>query len=195
LNIECFEQIDEISRQLNSRTDDKAVTAKDKISLYKMSVEQRNKRQEQLNKIIGTERAYSAELENQFKVKKEELQKRHRELCGEYFGDSRGQLDQAWKKHQSEGTETAKKAYEDLEAERKKTEAQLWVIDQQIAIPASATHTYEVLTADTINAQIAELQKTLTNEATLSGVADWRTLAYKAGQATMHGAGYLFMVQ
>jgi hypothetical protein len=170
LNVERLDQLEEITKKLESSTNEKAATAQNKIISYQTLNETRNQWQRQLTKILGEEKAESAALENQLKVKKEQLQQRHRELCGNYFGDSRGKLDQAWQKYQTEGTEIALNAYKALETERKKTEAELWEIDQELTISVSADRTFEVLTTNKIQAELVKLDELQKREANLSGV-------------------------
>ena len=169
LDAERADQLQDIAKKLESSTREQATTAKNAIGSYQKLQETRDQWQRQLNKILGaekTEKTKAAELENSLKVKKAQLQQRQHELCGDYFGDSRGLLDQAWQTHQDA-------TYQALEIERRKIEAELWEIGQQFAISASSGHTFAVLTAEKIQAEVNKLKEDQAKEERLSGV-DWR---------------------
>ena len=165
--VERKEQLEEVSNQLKVDENEAKKTAQGKIDQFKRVEKLRNDRQNQLNQILSTEKA-AANPEDKLKIKtqKEALLKQHRELCGNYYGDRNGKLDQAWQKQDLA-------AYQKLETQRKQIEAQLHTIDQQLSIPATTDRTYEVLTTESINKQITELKNIQKNESDLSGV-DWR---------------------
>ncbi len=185
--VERTEQLDEVSAKLKVDQNEAKTTAQGKIDQFKRVEKLRNDRQQQLNKILGTEKT-APKLEEELKAQKEQLQQKHRELCGNYFGDTNGKLDQAWRKYKN-GQDTLD-AYKKLETERKQIEAQLFTIDQHLAVPATTDRTYEVLTSESITKQVEELKKVQKTESDLSGV-DWKKTVKQAAVTTLFAAGYL----
>lgn len=139
-------------------------SANDKIEHYKNLETMRNRRQAQLNQILASEKA-DQNLEETLKNQKEMLKQTHLKLCGHYFGDPQGQLDQAWQKYQNEKThgldgEDSLAAYQALDQSRKEIEAKLYEIEQQLSTPVDH-HTFEQLTIQSINQQIQAFTKEL----------------------------------
>ncbi len=208
-NVKRADQFDAIFDQLNLDPDalfdqlgidvdpnDKKAFAKTKIDGFKAIVAKRDARQNQLNQILSTEKA-ALNFEEDLKLRKELLKQKYQELCGDYFGDWNGQLDQAWRKYQTAiargltGEDTLV-AYQGLDTYRKQIEAELYDIEQQLSIPASTTRTYEVLTTESITQEIQELKTMQQAEADLSGV-DWNGIASNAAKTALVGAGYILL--
>jgi hypothetical protein len=195
-HMERADQLDTVSAQLSTDSNDAKKFAKTRIDAFKGIEKKRDTRQSQLNLILSTEKAASNPKEN-LEMKRDLLKQKHKELCGNYFGDPNGTLDQAWQKYQTalaygSTHELSLAAYQELETYRKQTEAELYDIEQQLAIPASTTRTYEVLTTESITKEVEELKKIQQSESDLSGV-NWRGIASKAAQVALLGAGYLLL--
>lgn len=196
VKVESADQLDVISSQLDIDSTKEKKLAKSKIIGFKVIENKRNARQDQLNQILSIEKAASSPEEN-LKLRKELLQQRYQELCGNYFGDPNGQLHQAWVKYQtalaygSTGENTLA-AYQALDTYRRQIEAELYSIDKQLSIPASTTRTYEMLTTESITREVKELQKVQKTESDLSGV-NWSDIASTATKAALIGAGFLLL--
>jgi hypothetical protein len=198
VKVERLEQLPEIRSQLEPSDTEEKAEAKKKIGYYQAIETKRNARKAQLERIIAIEKASLPNFQEQLKQKKEALLKEHNELCGNYFGDSNGKLDQAWKRYQTaieHGStgEHSLKAYQDLEERRKTIEAELQMVDEQISIPSSPDRTIESLTTDSIAKQIEQLKGAHANESKLSGV-DWREMAIVATEAAVIGSTALLPV-
>ena len=200
LNVEVERnQLPTISSQLEKapETEDTR-TAKSKIISYLAVEKKRDERQAQLERIIATEKASTPTFEEQTKSKKEALQKRHRELCGEYFGDANGKLDKAWRQYQTaiqsgSSGEFFLKVYKSLEEQRKTIEAELHSLEKQSTIPATPESTFEALTTSSVSKQIETLKDTQIKESNLSGV-NWKGLGLSAAKMTLLAAGYILTV-
>ncbi len=162
IKVDRLEQLPEIRSQLETTPETEEKTeAKRKISFYHAIETKRNARKAQLEIIIATEKASLPNFQEQLKQKKEALIKEHKDLCGNYFGDSNGKLDQAWRRyetainHGSTG-ENSLRAYEALEERRKVIESELHMVDEQLSIPSNPHRTIETMTTESIAKQIQE---------------------------------------
>ncbi len=197
-DVERFEQLPTISSQLESAPSSERIEdAKRKVNSYQFIEKKRNNRQAQLGRIVATEKASKPNTDEQLRLKKESLLKKHRELCGDYFGDPNGKLDQAWRKYQTalqHGStgEHSLTAYENLEKQRKQIEAKLYSVEQLLAIPANPERTYETLTATSIARQIEDVKAAQAKESGLSGI-DWKGIGATAATTTLITAGYFLL--
>lgn len=194
--VESADQLDAVSAQLDTDSNEVKEVAKKNISKFKAKEGKRDERQNQLNHILSIEKAASNPKEN-LELKKNLLKQRYQELCGNYFGDPNGQLHQAWEKYQTalaHGStgEWTLAAYQEKDTYRRQIEAELYDIEQQLAIPVSTTHTYEVLTTESITKQVEELKKIQQNESDLSGV-DWKRMALNAAEVALVGGSLLLL--
>jgi hypothetical protein len=196
---ETLEQLGEISDQLNSGspTEEKEA-AKSAIETYLFIEKKRNDRQAQLNLIISTEKTTEPLTDDTLTQQKTSLQQRLRELCGDYYGDPNGKLDQAWKEYQTavdqgfptDSTKNFLDAYNGLEKEKRQTEAKLFETEQRLLLPISSERSFEALTTASIQAQIDTLTADQSSESDLSGV-DWGRLASSAAKVALISAGYI----
>jgi hypothetical protein len=168
--VERSDQLDALAELLYndpcnvSDPDGKKESANKKIKHYKDLETMRNRRQAQLNQILATEKV-GLNLEETLKNEKAMQEQMHLKLCGHYFGDPQGQLDQAWQTYQNEKShglegEESLAAYQALDESRKKIEAELYKIEQRLSTPVSH-HTFEQLTIESINKQIQAFTKEL----------------------------------
>lgn len=161
LNIESADQLESISDQLKRDQTPAKQSALSKIDIFKDAEELRNQRQAQLNRILATEKIV-ANPEELLKQQQAELKQKHHTLCGDYFGDPNGQLDQAWRRYQTaiadgSNDESPLAAYQKLETERKKIEARLYQIEQQFSSPVSF-QTFEQLATEALEQQLLEFK-------------------------------------
>jgi hypothetical protein len=156
-DVERLEQLTPISTQLNAATATPATeAAKKAIHNYGVIEKKRNELQAKLEKTIGIQKADGRlEVDLLLEVEQKKLEKRHQELCGDYFN---GELDRAWRQAQVDPTTLT--AYQTLEAERKHIEAELYEIRHERLIPAApAGNTYQDITVARINAQLTKLNE------------------------------------
>jgi hypothetical protein len=192
--VERADQLDGVFAQLNNDSNDANINAKRSIDDFKRLEKNRDTLQNQLNQILSFEKTASdpkATQEN-LETKRNLLKQKHKELCGNYFGDPNGTLHQAWEEYQTalaHGSthELSLAAYQELDTYRKQIEAELYDIERQLGIPASATHTYEVLTTQSITKQIAKLQEIQRTVPNLSKY-NWSNVAAKAAKDTIFEA-------
>jgi hypothetical protein len=199
-DVERFEQLPKISSQLETAPASEQIEdAKRKVHSYQFIEKKRNDRQAQLERIVAIQKGSTANTDEQLRLKKESLLKEYRELSGDYFGDPKGKLDQAWRKYQTaiqHGStgEHSLTAYENLEKQRKQIEAKLYSVEQLLATPSTPQHTYETLTTLSIARQIEDLKRAQTRESGLSGI-DWKGIAATAATTTLLTAGYFLQSQ
>jgi hypothetical protein len=197
IRTERRDQLTDISVQLKAAPPTKEMkTAERAITSYTNIEKKRDLRQEQLNKIVSTEKG-SEKKDEEFVKRKQLLQEKRRKLCGDYFGDKNGELDKAWTKYQtaiansSSGVDELAN-YTQLEEYRKCVEAELFNIDQQLSLLASKDRTYETLTTDSIQKQIAVLRNRHMSESNLSGI-DWKGLATSTAKVALATAGFILI--
>jgi hypothetical protein len=162
IQVDREDRLDTLLAQLDIAPNEAKKSARQSIEKYKEIEQKRDDCQSWLNQIFGTEKAalnlekgVKINLEEQLKAHKGCLKQNYQKLCGNYFGDPNGLLDQAWQKYQAaltqDPTDTSSITdYKNLEVNRKKTEAQLHEIEQLLAIPAS-NHLYEILKTESTN--------------------------------------------
>jgi hypothetical protein len=171
-----LDQLEEIYPQLQSGTSNQKIAAKTAIDSYRALEKQRDEQQSQLNRIVSLEKTVENYDNNLLDQKRIKLQEKHKELCGDYYGDPKGQLDQAWRRYQTAvlhgSTENySLERYNQLETNRKQIEAQLFNILQQSSLPVPDPHVYEELTEILINSQISILIAQQKSELNQSGMS------------------------
>jgi hypothetical protein len=193
--IERADQLDDVLAQLRTDQTPQKNGARQKIVHYKKLEAIRNNRQTQLNRILATEKA-AENPDDLLKQQKELLKHTYHELCGDYFGDPKGLLDQAWQKYQTglahgSTDESSLDVYQGLEESRKTIEAKLYEIEQQFSAPISAHRTFDQLTIDTIIEQVKEF-KALLKAKDIAKVS-LSKIAAKATQTALINAGYIYI--
>lgn len=183
-NIENRSELEGFEHELNTQPQTDAIeTASRSIGAYKMLETRRDKVEARLNEILSSEKA-----EPEAGLSRDALKNRQQELCGNYYADPNGQLDQAWKKYQAalssnDGSAHALlNAYNRLETERKNNEILLQRLDS--IAPALPERTLEALTTQLIQNQIAQLKKDQESELALAGI-DWKKTAHTATMLTL----------
>lgn len=197
--IEKADQLDQALEQLNIEPNQKKQSAQRIIVHYRALESIRNNRQTQLDRILATEKA-TENSDDLLKQKKELLKQRHQELCGDYFGDPKGQLDQAWQKYQTalkHGAtgEMTLDTYQALDGERKQIEAQLYDIEQQFSAPASNHRTFDQLTVDAIHEQVKEFKALPLQKTKVLVQANLMEIAARATKTALTNAGYIYIPQ
>ena len=193
--IERADQLDDVLTQLRTDQTPQKKEARRKIVHYRKLETIRNNRQTQLNRILATEKA-AENPDDLLKQQKELLKQAYHELCGDYFGDPKGLLDQAWQKYQTDlihgsTDESSLDVYQGLEESRKKIEAQLYAIEQQLSAPTSEHRTFDQLTTDTIIEQVKEFKALL--KAKDIAKVNLHEIAAKATQTALINAGYIYL--
>ncbi len=140
------------------------------ITDYIKLEEERDAIQAQIKKIVVTQKTepkFEKTLSDQLKA----LEARQKELCGEYYQDPRGLLDQKWRASQA-GNSDASAEFFTLETERKSNEAKIFALREQISAGVISGRDIEAVTAESIDKKVVELEKKKLEESALSGV-DW----------------------
>ncbi len=190
-----------LNHQLKNPENTEKEQARSAISKFILLEKARNDKQKQLDQIIATQKTGSLPLQDDFNAKKHILETRQQELCGNYFKDPNGLLDQAWSKYvQAEANSSTDansllEAFTKLDEERKQIDAQLFKINQHLMISPSPERSFEKLTEVAISKEIKTLTELKTHETDLSGI-DWRKTASTASaiMATFLAAGFDFMI-
>lgn len=90
--------------------------------------------------------------------RKNELEARQLELCGHYYADPKGLLDQAWRCYSAAGQETELKTYQQLDQERQWIEIQLSILQK-----GASSHENPIfaLAQQNMENRLQELEKTI----------------------------------
>lgn len=172
------------------------LSAKTAIEEFLQSEKTRDETEKQLEVIIAKEKILPNKI-NELTSERKTLEARHLELCGKYFMDTDGLLDQAWVKFQeaikngASDTKNLSDKFYKLEEERKQIENKLFNIAQQLSIP-SFSGSIETLTIASIQEEIRLLEASKTTASGQSGI-DWkRTAAIASAMGTTAlSAGYI----
>lgn len=146
------------------------------ISNYIKLEKERDAIQTQIKEIVSTQKTVTTgpSFQDTLSTQLMTIEDRQKELCGEYYQDPRGLLDQKWKASQAGGSDasTLHDEFLSLETERKSNEAQIFALREQISVLATSGRTIEALTTESIKEKVAELETAKLDESPLSGV-DW----------------------
>lgn len=157
-----------LSTKIDTIAGTKIIAAQMAIENYQEEERKRDDCQKRLNAIICIEKV-SENFKHRLITYKNFLQKEYEKLCGQFFGDPQGELDQAWKAYQKAEMENSAikndllKDYQQLDEMRKKIEAQLYFVDHYLALGVENPSSYEDVATQWIKDQIEDLS----NRATL----------------------------
>ncbi len=172
-------QLDQVLLDLNTLHPDARQEAIQAISTYLKLEKKRDGLQEKLEQIIASQKTGSLPLQEIFLREKQKLENRHIELCGHYFKDPNGLLDQTWSKYvqaQTNGSSEAPSLLEQfnqLEEERKQTEGKLFIVNQHLNVSAAAERSYLRLAENAFQEKIDALNQLKIDKFSQSG-ADWK---------------------
>lgn len=189
ISLQSRSQLDAVRSQLEANGNTDVVEAIDTFYEHEKT---RDRTEKKLERVIGIEKASIVDIETNLKAEKASLNSRHLKLCGHYFQDPNGLLDQAWVKLQeakhngSSDVSSFTDNFNQLEDERKEIEGSLFEIDRALAVNPSDS--YEKRAEDSLTAKLERLTKEKNVEESLSGIA-WGKVAMVTvgvGLAALH---------
>ncbi|MBS0604656.1 MAG: hypothetical protein JSS60_06435 [Verrucomicrobia bacterium] len=184
-------QLDGLSSHLDSlASTPEREQAKSAIKNYISTEQKRDRIQAQMTQIVSSQKTgpKATELNTSLLTERKTLENRQKELCGSYFQDPDSLLDKAWKS--CERDPALLDAYQQLDSERKSIETRLISINHQLSIPASSDRTIEVLSLESMTAQLQALEETKSKATNLAGI-DWKQTAYNAAKLALVTGGYV----